>query len=254
MDSVDPIKRSAIMRSIRQKNTGPEMALRQGLPPWPGPAIPSACEGSAGQTGHRFQEAPSLRLRARLLLASARMLEDDDAQIQRGLLDREIPGEPGAGPQGGGHAARGRLARRDRMGVRPDRKGGPLGMRRVRGPMAGRRRADRRLPGPGRQAAPCKASPDGHADDLPRDRTLVLKAFLGGEGRTVPATARPGGLLLQRVPVPGGPAHRGGLLASRLPRASPSLGRARSSHAGRVAGRNRPPFAWRMSSSGRGGR
>lgn len=31
MDSVDPIRRSAIMRSVRQKNTGPEMALRQAL-------------------------------------------------------------------------------------------------------------------------------------------------------------------------------------------------------------------------------
>lgn len=31
MDSVDPIKRSAIMRSVRQRDTGPEMALRRGL-------------------------------------------------------------------------------------------------------------------------------------------------------------------------------------------------------------------------------
>ncbi len=31
MDSVDPVRRSAIMRSVRQRNTGPEMALRQAL-------------------------------------------------------------------------------------------------------------------------------------------------------------------------------------------------------------------------------
>ena len=82
-DRTDPA-RSALMRKVRRRDTGPEMigstAPASGRLP-----IPAACGRPSGPPGHRVSRSPQGDLRPRLLLAPSRgMQANHDAQRPAG--------------------------------------------------------------------------------------------------------------------------------------------------------------------------
>ena len=119
MDNVDSATRSRIMSAVPRRDTKPEVALRRALTPQ-GPAVPTAREGPSRQPGHRVPAAQDGRLRPRLFLARPRLLAVDETGDPQGVLDGQVHRQSRARLTKGGCATRRGMARRDRVGMRPE--------------------------------------------------------------------------------------------------------------------------------------